>query len=368
MDILAGGTVVFIGRLSKTTRAEAAEAVAARGGRVRQGLTRQTTHLVVGGGQPRIADDGSLATKLAAADVRGAETMGEAAFLRAAGLAPPLTGHEVPAQILAERSGLSTGTLRVLALFDVVSIERGLCRFADLGNAQEAGRLLGGGATIGEIITAFNALRRAGLPNRRVPLVVGDDGAVRLRVGEAEADLDGQFRLPLGDGGNPSADRLFEAAEAAERSADFSGAESLYRRAWRADPRDPTIPFNLANVLRERGRLGDAAMILRLALALDPHFPEAWYNLGDMEERLGCRAAARAALEHAVGLDAGYGDALFNLGLLLIGEGDCARALPLFERCVEAVPAGAERRRAGRLAAYCRRMAAEVDGAFAGET
>src|SRR5262249_43231750 len=94
-------------------------------------------------------------------------------------------------------------------------------------------------------------------------------------------------------------------------------AARLSRRAMNLDPPDPAAAFNLANLLRTRGRALEAEALYRQAVERDRAFAGAWYNLADVLDEQGRTAEGIAALERAIEADPAYADAIFNLALFL---------------------------------------------------
>jgi tetratricopeptide (TPR) repeat protein len=243
----------------------------------------------------------------------------------------------------------------LLALFDLLEEQTERFGFNDLVVSREIGRLRREGAALAEIIAAgLRVQREGGERLSRVRLVRLPEGELALRVGAYVAETSGQLRLPLADAGNPSLDQLFSAAETAEEDGDAAGAERLYRRILTLAPRDPTVRFNLANVLRAGSRREEARRLLREAARLDAGFAEAWYNLAHLAEEDRDPAAATAFLERALDADANYADAIYNLARLWLRSGRPERAMPLYERYLALDPHSVWSRRAKRSLFLCR--------------
>ena len=181
-----------------------------------------------------------------------------------------------------------------------------------------------------------------------------------VALGDGLAELDGQMRLALAEDGNPTREELLDAAERAEDAGQLERAERCYRRCVAIDGSDPIALFNLANVVRERGRGKEARLHLERALGLDPGYGEAWYNLADLAEAEGDRARARSCLGEALAIDPDFADALFNLARLHYRDGAFAEALPLFERYLELDAASEWSRAARDHLAVCRRALGRV--------
>jgi tetratricopeptide (TPR) repeat protein len=138
----------------------------------------------------------------------------------------------------------------------------------------------------------------------------------------------------------------------------FTEAEPLLAKAAAADPANPDVQNNLANVRLELGRPGEAANGFRRALALRPAFPEAQYNLGNALRRLERTEEAAAAYQAALGLRPGYRDAILNLADLLRTTQQPAQAIDLLKRLLALHPKDGEAhgllaatlRQAGRIA------------------
>ncbi|MGZ8337892.1 MAG: tetratricopeptide repeat protein [Allosphingosinicella sp.] len=254
---------------------------------------------------------------------------------------------------IVRTSGLPAGLLRILALVDIVELDGDRGGFAAMSAARQAGRLLKAGGTLAELIVSLRALsQRDALARHHFDL---DDGRkLVLRLGDRVAEADGQLRLALPDAGNPAPEELMAAAEEAEAAGDLGAAEAFYRRCLKLDEQDPTAPFNLANVLREQGRVREAILFCRMALARDPVFAEARYNLADLAEAAGDAGLARHSLEQALKCDPGFADAAFNLARLHYAAGAYAKAAAEWQRYLELDPDSAWARKARHGIALCR--------------
>ncbi len=359
-----GKVVVFLGRLAAISRREASEAVAAHSGTVRRGVSRRTQVPVVGHGAHRLLA-GRVGRWLKTAGDRGIDCMSENAFLRAIGRRDPLPTVErsIPLDTLAAQAGLHEDTARLLALFDVIEPVDQVCGFRDLVAAREVARLVDEGVSISDILASLYVLRlrdqRAAGPHlAQVRLTRSEVGGLVMKLGTADAELDGQLRLPMAEGDGPRVDDLFAAAETAVEDGDLDRAEALYRRCLDIDHSDSTILFNLANVLRDRDEPQEARLNLERALALDPDYAEAWYNLADLKDTGGDAPGAKKALEKAVAADPGYADAVFNLAELHVREGAYAEAVASFERYLALDSTSEWSERARRSLDLCQRQLA----------
>jgi tetratricopeptide (TPR) repeat protein len=122
----------------------------------------------------------------------------------------------------------------------------------------------------------------------------------------------------------------------------FAEAEPLLAKAAAADPANPDVQNNLANVLMELGRVGEASERFRSALALRPAFPEAQYNLGNALRRQDRTEEAFAAYRAALALRPDYRDAMLNLADLLRTTQQPEVAIELLERLLSLRPKDSE--------------------------
>ena len=356
---LSGKVFVFLGRLGAISRPAVAREVEARGGLVRRGVSRRTTHVVVGHDAFGLLDGERLQKRLQAARRLGAERLSENAFLRMAGLLDEDDGlnRALPEDALITQAGLDGETAELLALFDIVEPLDARISFRDLVAAKQVRRLLDEGETLAEIVGAATRIRRerGGGHFAQVRLARNLSGRLGLKIGEGFADLDGQMEMGLGGSGNPTADDLFDVAEEAEDLGDWSLAEANYRRCIDLDKTDPTAHFNLANVLREQDRTSEAKLLLQQALAVDPEFAEAHYNLADLFDAGNDLNAVKVHLQQAISVDPEYADALYNLANVYFREGAYGEAMGHWRRYLELDPSS----RWGDLAreglAVCRR-------------
>ena len=264
-------------------------------------------------------------------------------FMRYAGCgeALPPAHRTMPLDEIAGRSSLSERFAWHLALFDVIEQDdEGMFGFRDLVAAREAASLSKDGAEEREIVASMAEVRRRrGAVPSQVHFTRGESGEIVLALGKKQAGLDGQMQLDLPRTDNPSVDELFEAAEDAELAGEWYAAERLYRRCGDLDRSDPIIPFNLANVLRERGLNAEARLELQRAVKLDRKFAEAWYNLADLAQSDEDYAQAKTLLRRALEIDDQYADALFNLGHVHYKLGELGQAGDYWSRYVELDPA-----------------------------
>jgi tetratricopeptide (TPR) repeat protein/2-polyprenyl-3-methyl-5-hydroxy-6-metoxy-1,4-benzoquinol methylase len=114
---------------------------------------------------------------------------------------------------------------------------------------------------------------------------------------------------------------LLAAAQRYHQAGQLAEAERGYRKILAADRKHigradllGIIANNLGNVLKQQGKLDDAAVQYRKALALNPEFAEAHNNLGNALKNQGKLEEAIAHYERAVTLKPDYAVAQYNLG------------------------------------------------------
>ena len=334
----SGRTVAFAGRLASLSRRIAARAIEARGGIPRLALTRRTDILAVGHGSYGLLETGRLQHLLDRAGRFGAACVSENALLRALELLPD-PRHEqrtIAIEDIAALSRLELSAVRALVLFDVIEPWQDRCAFRDLITARTAFRLLQDQLSLPTVIAALLKFRRrtgAGTTPPPIPNLVRDGrNGVVIDIGGALAELNGQLRLPLSEFANPSLEEIYESAEEAEDSGDWTEAARLYRRCLDLDRSDPSPAFNLANVLCRLGRAKEAKLYLWMAVGIDPTLADAWYNMAHVLEAEGDIVAARAHLRRAIEAEPTHGDAIYNLAHLCWESGDYAEATSLWQR------------------------------------
>jgi len=197
------------------------------------------------------------------------------------------------------------------------------------------------------------------------------------------------------------ADQLHLRAVAAYQAGQFELSVDLFGAAITANPNAAAYHSNLANALRDLGRLEDAAASLQRALELRPGFADALNNLGIIHElrlrpmdaalcyqqaiaanpqlvsahtnlgnalqKLGRTKDALLCYQNALTLQPDFADAHFNLGNVLAALGEMAAAITCFETAARLNPRNADAHfnmgnalgRLGRLAesAACLRRA-----------
>jgi tetratricopeptide (TPR) repeat protein len=300
-------------------RADAFAVVKKRGGKPREGVTKDTGLLIVGELGWPLLDDGRPSNSLAKAKSYGIPIASERQFLEWIGHAAAEDQTKTyTADQLSALSKVPTEVVEQLAMFGLIEPRGGLYGFRDLAAARQIAGLLASGVALSAVTKSLADIRKW-LPDARLSnLKLFPESSDRILIEQIKGKTDkkGQFQLEV-TRRDDDADTLFGEAQAAEESGDSEAAERLYRRAMTIDPRDPAAAFNLANLLRATGRAIEAEAIYRKAVERDPDFAEAWYNLADVLDDQGRTTDGIAALKKALEADAAYADAMFNLALFL---------------------------------------------------
>lgn len=118
-------------------------------------------------------------------------------------------------------------------------------------------------------------------------------GVIRLEAG-APGEALPHLRQAAESGAAPALAALGSALRALGRAAE---AEAAARAACAADPARPEYPFNLGNILGDRGDLEGAAAAFRQALALAPDMVAAHFNLASVLLKAGHFAEGFAEYE-----------------------------------------------------------------------
>jgi tetratricopeptide (TPR) repeat protein len=351
---LARQTVFIVGRVHGVTRARLDQLVRARGGKLVTRPTARITTIAFGhSAVASVLSDGRL--RLPAGLPASAAMISENELRRRLAIlaAPPAVERNLTAADVERVAGVTPRQRACLALFDVIEPVAEHFSYRDLVAAREAGRLLGRGIELRQVLEAAITLSRRGTHLAETRLTDGPSGELLREVAGQLAELGGQLTMRL-DPEVRSIDELVAAAEQAEESSDFATAENLYATAMRADTNDPVLAFNLGNVFDAASRPAEAKIAWQIAVARDPAFAEAWYNLAMAAEDEGHGDLAIAEYRRAVQARPDYGDAQFNLALLLTRLDRCTEALAVWERFLALEPNSKQAAVARRAATLCR--------------
>ena len=333
--IFEGATFGILGGLVAFPRRLAVRDVRRRGGIVRRGLTRQTTHVLFG---RKLLDkpDAEVEALYATALASGAELLSEAGFRRRLGALKKEQGASLSRQSLLDQSRLDPHAFDLLALFDAFEHSAEPYSFRDLILARKYAALLNAGAGWAAIARSVHLAGKVSSLTA-VSLHAHGEDIVYRRDGSDLTKLDGQKFLAL-DNNEADADLAFELAEAAEQSGEFARAAALYSQYLSMEPTDSVAAFNRANTLRKAGALEEATHAYALAIKLDPRFVEAWFNLGSLWKDRGQVDLARKHLERAIEIDPDYADPIYNLAALEFESGALGEARALWARYVAMDP------------------------------
>ncbi|MGN6101440.1 MAG: tetratricopeptide repeat protein, partial [Devosia sp.] len=311
-----------------------AREVARHRGRLRRGITRQTSIAVFGRGLLARHSDAEIEARRTEALATTGTLLSENGFLRLLGIARRPEHAELSRRAIIDQSGLRDETFDLLALFDAFETDAEPFSFRDLILARKYAGLVAGGAGWGAIA---RSVHRSGPVTSltRLSLHAGEDAAIYARHGETLAELDGQHLLPLEVPDEAAVEEFFEAAEIAEAEKRFEEAELFYSRCLALDPSDSVAAYNRANCLRELGRIDEAAHGYAQALKLDPGFVEAWFNYAGLLKDRGQLDTARQHLEKAISIDPTYSDAVYNLAAVEYSSERLAEARRWWSRYLE---------------------------------
>jgi tetratricopeptide (TPR) repeat protein len=129
-------------------------------------------------------------------------------------------------------------------------------------------------------------------------------------------------------------------ALAAEQQDDEAAALREYNIGLAQDPKSALLHAGLGHVYRRRMDLTSAERELAQAWRLDPSDPLVAYELGDTEQRLGKAQPALELLNQALELDAGLLVARWSRAKTYLALGDNERALADFEAAASADSSG----------------------------
>jgi hypothetical protein len=327
---LHGRSVALYGRFTPGTRARIQEDIIGRGGSVLRDLTRRSDVLVVGALATPLIDSGALGARLRLARDRGIPVRGERAFVAA--IVPGEAAEAATLALDVVLSGVSRADAEILAAFDLIRIEAGLCRFGDASVLRSAAALIAQGLGLADVVRTLAAARDLA-PRGRHKIIVTPAGQTALEWSDGHrTSLAGQGILPLEDEDHVTLEDLFERAALEEAAGHLEEAARLYDQCARADRSDAIAPYNLGNIQFAAGAFAAAALAYRLALARDAAFAEARYNLAQALEACGKSEDAKTELHLLLDQDPEHADAVFNLAQLEMQDGRLGAARGLFER------------------------------------
>lgn len=335
MTAVAARTFGIIGPLAAFPQRLAAREVERQGGTLRRGVSRRTSHVVVGRRLLGKAGEEAIETRIEAVRDAGKTLLSEKGFLRQLGLVAGSDSAAMTRGSLLDQSGLAERDFGFLELFDAFEHDIEPYSFRDLILARKYAGLIHGGATWGAIARSVHRSPGPVASLTALSLHADRQDAIYARQGDTVSELDGQMLLPLEDRGDDGLEEFFALAEEAEEDERFEVAASLYQRCLTLDPLDPTAAFNRANCLRAAGRSKEAKIAYLRTIKLDPDFVEAWFNFAGMLKDQGEPEAARRNLARAIRLDPDYADAIYNLAAIEFEENNLEEARRWWIRYLE---------------------------------
>ena len=182
----------------------------------------------------------------------------------------------------------------------------------------------------GEMAAAIGAYRRA-------LILAPDHGQIHNNLGSAlhlsgaaeEASDCYRKAIGLAPGGSPSA--YYNLANLLRDQGKLEEAPAGFHRALRLEPGHPDLHGGLAVLEQYNDRLDKAIPGYRRAVALQPDRPAFYINFGNGLRQAGQLDAAEAAYRRALVLEPEQSDARFNLGLLLLLTGRLREGWPGYE-------------------------------------
>jgi tetratricopeptide (TPR) repeat protein len=120
--------------------------------------------------------------------------------------------------------------------------------------------------------------------------------------------------------------------------------EAQYRIAVRKTPHDVWVHYELANVLRDRGRIQDAVASYRAALQVDARHAPTRNNLGVLLADEGQLGEAIREYRQALAAEPAFADAHFNLGNALRAAGRLDEAIVHYRESLRLEPSSVDAR------------------------
>lgn len=323
----------IVGALRAFPQRLAARAVAARGGRLRRGITRQTQRVVLGRKLLDKLSEAEIEARIDTLRDAGIRPLSENGFLRYLHLLDTPERSAMSRQSLLEQSKLDGDTLDRLALFDAFEHDAEPFSFRDVILAKKYAGLIASGASWGAVV---RSVHHAGPVASLTALSLHPGGPQKIYAaeGERKRELDGQGLLAL-EPVDDDTEEYFTLAEQAEDLQLYAEATVLYGRCISLDPSNSVAAYNRGNCFRALGEGDEAGAAYALAIKIDPGFVEAWFNYAALLKDEGKIDAARRHLERAIGIDADYADAVYNLATLEFDAKHFAEARNWWSRYLE---------------------------------
>jgi tetratricopeptide (TPR) repeat protein len=127
-------------------------------------------------------------------------------------------------------------------------------------------------------------------------------------------------------------------------------ALQAYRDILKADPKNVRAATELANLLYDAGRFGEAVTYYQQVFAADPSSVNVSTDLGTALWYLGRADEALAQFEKSLAIEPAHPQTLFNIGIVRSeGKRDYSGAVQSWEHLLSAAPAYPEAERVRRL-------------------
>ncbi|HSL22821.1 MAG TPA: tetratricopeptide repeat protein [Vicinamibacterales bacterium] len=339
--------VVFAGKLSSLSRAEAQQLVERLGGSVDDRVTARTTIVVIGElrrGEQRIASEPGTPEHV--------EVISEDEFCRRAGV--PSTS-ELRRQFYRVRDvramypAVREDHLRYLEKWGLITpVARTRTDryydFSDLLVIKQASAQLEQGTPMRAVLRSLMAARNGQLAFDFRPVT---DGAAHARVIALERKEPAAERKTVTDYASDPQEALAAKYFVEAASIDDAGdaekqeqAATAYRKALVIDPDLVPAIVNLANIHYGRDELIEAQALYERAIILDPECFEAHFNLGNIHHDLGRYDDALVCYRDAVALNNSYPEAHFYLAVTLEKMGHSPEAKPHWKMYQRLAPDG----------------------------
>jgi len=383
-------TVYFLGKLSGATHKEAAEVVRLAGGKVASRLTGNVDLIIVGD-ENILKQDWNLWNDQLDANTREAFEAGtltiisETHFWEKYGSGKYVHQEAEPSQtlytpsMLVKLTGLPMPVLRKLQreglIVPVQQVFR-LCYFDKevILPLKMMQNMLEAGFSVSSAIKHLHKVGRhtpASLSSVRIEgknlIFTAEEGCVDqngqrfFAFAETEQTQQPETSCPLAildsifapDTSVNDPVVLCEAAYELETMGNLQGAADLYRAALAAGGANPSINFQLAEVLYRHGDLSAACERYFSAIELDENFVEARANLGGVLAELGRDDIAEAAFRGALKLHPDYAEVRLHLGMLLKRQGRLHEAEEQFRLFNELMPEYKEQANAASVGCAC---------------
>jgi tetratricopeptide (TPR) repeat protein len=115
-------------------------------------------------------------------------------------------------------------------------------------------------------------------------------------------------------------------------------AAQTYRQAIALKPDFAEAYNNLGNTLGGQGKLTEAIETYQQSIALKPDFAEAYNNLGNALQDQGKLEEAVQAYQHAISLNPDFAEAHYNLGNIFHGQGKLEEAIEAYHQTLKSNP------------------------------